>query len=61
MATPKLTTFQVNLKYINSKGQIRSAALAVNAPSQEEAKQSAIGQAQRLYGETARITTVTLW
>lgn len=58
---PVLTTFQVNLKYINNKGQIRSAALAIAAPSQTDAKDVALSQARALYGETVRITTVTLW
>lgn len=57
----KLTTFQVNLKYINNKGQIRSAALAVAAPDQEKAKTLGLLTAEKLYGETARVTTVTLW
>lgn len=54
-------TFQVNFKFINDKGQIRSAAVAISADTQDEAKTKGLEIGQAMYGPTTKVTTVTLW
>lgn len=57
----ELTTYQINIKYINKAGQIRNAAVAVQATSRDEAVIKGKEAANKLYGLTARVTSTAVW